>query len=115
MNQMKLYYEKLKDINGIKLRSFKSYCSPVHWLMTLTLDDKYDRDDFLKYMNKKGVDCRQMVNPVHHALHFSKCFDENNFPVSIQVSKQSVHLPSSTFLSIDKIHYIAKIVIEYFN
>lgn len=114
MNQMKLYYAKLNGLSSITLRQFKDYCSPVHWLMTLTLDDKYNRDDFLEYMRQNGVDCRQMVNPVHKAKHFINDYDETSYPVSKQISEQSLHLPSSTDLSQDKIRYIAEIVQKYF-
>lgn len=113
MKQMMLYYSKLNDISGIKLREFKDYCEPVHWLMTLTLDNKYDRDDFLDYMKQNSIDCRQMVNPVHQAKHFLMNYEESNFPISTQVSKQSVHLPSFTHLSSGEIEYISEIVLKY--
>lgn len=115
MKQMKSYYDKLKNIEGIRLRQFKDYAEPVHWLMTLTLDDKYNRDDFLDYMSQNNIDCRQMVNPVHQAQHFRERYNEDNYPVATHISIQSLHLPSGTDLSEDKICYIANIVSGYFN
>ena len=45
--QMDFYFEQLKDIQGFEVRSFEGWCDPVHWLMTITLDGNYNRDDFL--------------------------------------------------------------------
>ena len=114
MGQMKSYYQKLRKVNGIKLRAFKDYCEPVHWLMTITLSDEYDRADFLEYMKQNGIDCRQMVNPVHMAKHFVNGFDHSNYPVSTHISNQSLHLPSTTDLSEEQIDYISETVIGYF-
>jgi perosamine synthetase len=101
--QMDHYYENFSDVNGIKLRQFALWTQPVHWLMTITLDRKYNRDQFLKYMKDEGIDCRQMINPVHQAEHFINEFKEDEYPNSIKISSQSVHLPSSTTLSQNQI------------
>lgn len=111
--QKDYYYKLLDSTPGISLRYFEKWCDPVHWLMTLTLDDKYSRDSFLLYMKDNGVDCRQMVNPVHKAVHFVGQFDKRDFPNASRISKQSVHLPSSTSLRKDQIEFIAETVIEF--
>ena len=98
----------------IKIRSFSEWCDPVHWLMTITLDIKYDRNDFIKYMKKNKIDCRQMINPVSDAIHFRKSFKTTDFPISKIISNQSVHLPSSTGLSRKDIHYIVGKIKNYF-
>ena len=40
MTQMKLYYHYLKDIEEITIRNFQNWCSPVHWMLTITLKKK---------------------------------------------------------------------------
>ena len=87
--------------------------------MTITLDGNYNRDDFLIYMKNKDIDCRQMVNPVSHAKHFYSKYNSKDFPVSEEISRQSVHLPSSTSLTRTDIIYISgeittTAVIHYF-
>jgi len=111
--QMDFYYEKLSNIDGISLRKYADWCEPVHWMMTLTLDDKYDRDSFLDYMKNKGIDCRQMVNPVHQAEHFKKMFKSNLYNNSKYISDRSVHLPSSTLLKKSEINKIPNIIKNY--
>lgn len=111
--QMDFYYEKLSNVDGISLRKYADWCEPVHWMMTLTLDDKYDRDSFLDFMKKNNIDCRQMINPVHHAGHLTDLFENKDFPNAITISKQSIHLPSSSNLSTDKIDFIVETLKKY--
>ena len=106
LKQMNLYYKLLQNTKGLKLRNYKEWCNPVHWLMTITLDDRHNREDFLNFMKQKGIDCRQMINPVSHAKYLINQYNENDFPNSVDISKRSVHLPSSTFLTNDQIKYI---------
>jgi perosamine synthetase len=114
-NQLCQYYNLLKDIPAIKLRSFQSWCEPVHWLLTMTISDEYERDTFIQYMKKNDIECRPMINPVHQAEHFKNQFKEKEFENSIKVSTRSVHLPSSTSLSPDDIIYICKLVKCFFQ
>jgi perosamine synthetase len=111
--QMDLYYELLHDVPGINLRSFKDWCDPVHWMMTITLDDSLNRDEFLRYLTHQGIDCRQMVNPVHQAVHFYDQYKDNDFPIATQISAQSAHLPCSTALSKDQIELIVNTVKQF--
>ena len=106
--QMDYYYCHLSNIKGITLRQVAEWCYPVHWMMTIILDHKYDRDKFLNYMNISGIDSRQMINPVNQAEHFKSDYQNNDFPNSINISKQSVHLPSGLSLTIDQINFIIK-------
>ena len=106
LKQMNLYYKLLKNTKGLQLRKFKEWCDPVHWLMTITLDSEFKREDFLAFMKNRGIDCRQMINPVHHAKYLIDHYNYNDFPNSVDISKRSVHLPSSSFLSEEDISYI---------
>lgn len=114
MEQMRLYYKLLNDIPGVSLRRFADWCEPVHWLMTMTLDNCYNRDEFLQFMKYEGVDCRQMINPVHRALHFIDKYDDSDYPNSTRISAQSLHLPCSTSLQKNQVEFIVEKVKKYF-
>ncbi len=114
-NQMDYYYDKLSDVKGIILREYEDWCEPVHWLTTITLKEAYNRDAFISFMKKEGIDCRQMINPVNFAEHLVDLYDSDNFPNAIAASKQSVHLPSSTHLSKEKIDIIVKKIKTFMN
>jgi perosamine synthetase len=114
-DQMELYYKLLDNVPGITLRPFQDWCEPVHWLMTLTLDKKYNRDEFLQYMKTQDIDCRQMINPVHRADHFANEYDDADFPNAIRISTQSAHLPCSTHLREEQIEHIANNVKDFLS
>jgi len=111
--QMDYYYEQLENFKEIILRKYSDWCEPVHWMMTMTLNSKYDRNEFLNYMGENGVDCRQMINPVHDAEHFVDQFADSDFKNSINVSKQSLHLPSGLGLTQKEIVKISNVVKNY--
>jgi len=106
-NQMTYYYNELSNVKGIRLRKYLDWCNPVHWMMTITLEDKYDRYNILRHMEEKGIDCRQMIDPVHRADHLIDEFDDT-FPNSESISKKSLHLPSGTSLTKEDINIIVK-------
>jgi len=76
--------------------------------------DQYDRDKFLDYMKNNEIDCRQMINPVHHSDHFKPQFENNEFLNSVNISKQSAHLPSGLKLTENHISKVANKIVEYF-
>jgi perosamine synthetase len=112
LRQMKLYYNLLSTSNSFVMRHFADWCEPVHWLTTLTLKDKFNRNCVLDKMRDKGVDCRQMINPVHHAEHFKKQHNDEDFINAIKISKMSMHLPSSITLKDEDINFIVDKLFE---
>ena len=112
LKQMKLYYQVLSQSSNIKLRNYKEWTTPVHWLLTLRLINKSTKDT-IKFMQKNGVECREMINPVYDALHFRKKFNNKSYEVSQNVSKNYFHLPSSTGLTDKEIIYISKLLVNF--
>ena len=114
-NQMLLYKKLLSEIKEIKVRSFKKWCSPVHWMTTITVFKKNLRNKLIYFLFNEGVDARPMIYPVHHAYHFKEHFDDKNFKNSINISKNSLHLPSSTYLNPSEIKFICNKIKLFFK
>jgi perosamine synthetase len=113
--QLKLYYSNLKNLEKyIEIRSFQKWCHPVHWLMTIKIKKIGLRNSLLKFMREKGVDCRQMVNPVFEALYLKKKFNPKEFPNASIISKNSLHLPSGTSLTKNNIEYVCNTLKAFF-
>ena len=113
--QIMLYTKYLSQINEIKVRSFKDWCSPVHWMTTITLYKKNLKNKLIRFLLKNGVDARPMVNPVHEAKHFKNSFNKNDFRNSTKISRNSLHLPSSTNLTKQEINFICKKIKVFFK
>ena len=113
--QMLLYEKYLSRISEIKVRSFKAWCSPVHWLTTITVNKINLRNRLIHFLTRAGIDARPMINPVHEALHFKKYFNKKNFNNSLQISKNSLHLPSSTSLKASEVKFICNRIKFFFS
>ena len=102
------YKNKLKFIEKIQMRSYKSWCKPVSWLITLRLMTKNlkMRDKLIYFLQSKGIDARPMIRPVHKAKHLRYIFKKKKYRNSTHQSMTSFHLPSSPNLSSKKIEYI---------
>ena len=111
--QLDFYNRLFESVPGVTTRPFKDWCTPVHWMTTITFDEKYDRNDFLQFMKHQGVDCRQMINPVHTADHFKDIYEDSQYPHSKYMSAQSAHLPGSTSLQESEIEFVVEKVKEF--
>ena len=114
-NEQMLYYNKLlaKNNNYI-VRKFEKWCKPVHWLTTIKLKKKGIRNNLLVYLKKNNIDARQMVNPINDAVHIRKNI-KNKFKHADDVSKNSLHLPSSLSLTKREMDYIVKKLNIFFS
>ena len=112
---MMFYKKHLSQIHEIKIRSFKNWCLSVHWMTTITTRKKNLRNKLIRFLLKSGIDARPIVNPVHEAKHFKNFFNNKDFNNSINISRNSIHLPSSTNLKKDEINFICKKIKIFFK
>lgn len=107
------YARRFEGTSGATWRPALEWCTPVHWLATITLDDSTLRDPLLAHMAENGIDARQMIPPVHEAVHFRASYDDADFPVATSISRRSLHLPSATALTDAEIDRICDTVLEW--
>ena len=112
--QMKDYYKLLSKNRNYSVRKFENWCTPVHWLTTITLKKKNLRQKLLKYLKDNKIDARQMVNPINDSIHIKKLI-KKKFYHSDKVSKNSIHLPSSLNLTTKEISYIVNKLNNFFK
>ena len=62
----------------------------------------------IHFLSKSGIDVSPIINPVHQAQHFNNFFNDKNFNSSVNISINSIHLPSSTNLKKSEIKFICK-------
>lgn len=106
-------YRRRLTEGGLTYRPVHADCRPVHWLATVTLNDAADRDPLLAHMKDNGIDCRQMVFPVHEAVPYQDANDAADYPVAISISHRSLHLPSGLGLSDQDVDRICDLVIDW--
>ena len=113
--QQKYYYKLLQNEKFFIKRRFKSWCTPVHWLMTITVKNYSLKNKLIKFMKSKGIELRPMINPIQDAVHFKDFRNNKEAIIAKLISKNSVHLPSSSNLKRKDIQYICSNLIKFFK
>ena len=88
-----MYKKELESIDGITLNYEQSYVKSSYWMPTIILDEKLNinRDDFIKYLNDKGIGARPFFYPVSSFPEF----DSYDNKISKFLSKNGINLPSN--------------------
>ncbi|MFA5865481.1 MAG: DegT/DnrJ/EryC1/StrS family aminotransferase [Phycisphaerae bacterium] len=102
------YRESLAGVPGIKLNPQKEYAGNVYWMICLLLDPslKVNRDQFMKDLKSKGIDTRPFFYPMTQMPMYQQ--DPRKNPVSGDISRQGINLPSSVKLTFDEVTWISE-------
>jgi perosamine synthetase len=102
------YKEELSDLEGIKLNPEKEWAKNVFWMVCLVNEDfdEEKRDEFMKKLREKGIDTR----PFFYPCSMMPMYRQEQFinPISYEIYKKGINLPSSYNLSIEEIDFICK-------
>ena len=107
----RLYNKYLGKIDGIILPHESKDVRNVYWMYGIMLDKNFgvSRDKLKEQLFKKGVDTRFFFTGMHKQQSF-KCSGE--FPVSENLEKNGLYLPSGVTLKEEQIIYICECVKE---
>jgi dTDP-4-amino-4,6-dideoxygalactose transaminase len=96
-----------KNINLEKKMPFNKNCSyHYYWILVK------DRDNFRKKMLEKGIETGIHYEPIHH---FSCYKSKSNLPVTDNIGKQIVTIPTHPNLSRENVHTIIDFVNKFTN
>jgi dTDP-4-amino-4,6-dideoxygalactose transaminase len=91
------YFERLAalDLSGkISLPDISTYAEGNGHIFYFTLNDDFNRDDFLTYMLRQGVVCTSHYEPLHTSPFFKRYSDTRPFlPVTERLAGRLVRLP----------------------
>ena len=104
-NKRKLYQKYVsvfKQIENVKIFEEPKNSTSNYWLQTLILGKEicHLRDEILNKTNKKGLSTRPVWNLIHSLTPY-KNYPKSDLTNAINLEKQIINLPSSSFL-IDK-------------
>jgi len=105
------YKEFLKDLDSISLNPEKKWAKNVYWMVCLVLDKDFiiSRDDLMLKLKEKGIDTRPFFCPISQMPMYTRGTIN---PVAYDISMRGLNLPSGVNLSMDKIMFICKKVID---
>ena len=105
----KLYDSLLKDVEGVTLPPEAPWAKSVFWMYSILVDEDFggNRDSVMEGLRKKGVDSRPFFYPLHTLPPYAT---GEKFPVSEDLGKRGINLPSSVTLAEEEIAYIVDVI-----
>jgi len=85
------------------------YVKNCYWMPTIVFNESVNinRDDLMKYLDKKGIDSRPFFYPLSSLPMFKK--QENN-NISYSLSKRGMYLPSAFHMSKEDVGYVVECI-----
>ncbi len=90
----KQYEQWLAGIEGVQLFKEPANSRSNYWLQTILLDEQFNRDEVLDYLNEQGVMSRPIWSPMHHLAIYQNC-PKSDLSVTNQLNRSVVNIPST--------------------
>jgi perosamine synthetase len=108
------YKKHLEKIPGITLNSEKENVYSTYWVVTIIVDASYGlkKEEMLAYFTKHKIDCRPFFYPASSMPAYKNHVPENmenSNPVSYNLSRYGISLPSAASLSEEDVEYVCDI------
>lgn len=114
-----LYNKYLRDIKSITLPVEEDWAKNIYWMFGILIEKDFGktRDRVIVDLFKRGIETRIFFIPIHKQPIFRKMnlFLNECYPVSEELSKKGLYLPSGSGLEEKEIKYIAKSIKEIKN
>jgi len=106
----RLYNELLKEVEGIRLPAQKEWAKNVYWMYSILIQDEFgiSRDELQAKLKESGVDTRAFFIPMHQQPAFGNLglFEGESYPVSEEISRRGMYLPSGSGLQEEEIEFV---------
>lgn len=111
-----LYNLRLKNIEGLTLPIEKPWAKNVYWMYAVLVEDSFGitKDTLQKRLKEKGIDTRTFFVPIHQqpALKKIGLKDKNSYPVTEEISKKGLYLPSGLAITEKQITNVCNAIVE---
>jgi perosamine synthetase len=107
-----IYNERLK--NKVYLHPEGNDYNGTYWLYSILMENENDRDNLMDFLYKNGIDTRRFFYPVHVMPPYKK-YTKEDYPVSTDISKRGINLPSGVKLNNNDVNYVCNKIIEFLD
>ena len=110
----KYYNSLLKEVKGITLPPRTEGIKNVYWMYGILVEDDFGitRDELRRRLAKKGIETRTFFIPVHFQPIYFERFKGERFPVSEELCRKGMYLPSASSLTRSQIEFIVQSIKE---
>ena len=105
----------MKNIKGITTPVEEKYAKNVYWMYGIVIENEFGtpRDELKKKLFEAGIDTRYFFWPMHAEPCFKQHkYNPKDYPVSTELSKKGLYLPSGLNLTEEQIKTICKKIEE---
>lgn len=89
------FYEKqISNLEGIRLVKEPIEAKSNYWLQTIILNDQYNRDEVLNFLNEQGVMSRPIWLPMHELEMYKAC-PRMDLSMTEQLKQKIINIPST--------------------
>ena len=89
------FYEKLvAPLEGITLFKEPEHSTSNYWLQTLILDDTFNRDEVLTFLNEYGVMSRPIWTPMHELKLYAQ-MPKSDLSTTERLNQKIINIPST--------------------
>lgn len=88
------YDQLISQLDGVHLFKEPIHSKSNYWLQTLILDERYNRDEVLGFLNENGVMSRPIWQPMHELEMFNKC-PKANLIITENLNNRIINIPST--------------------
>tara|TARA_Y100000593_G_scaffold92396_1_gene183904 strand:+ start:4549 stop:5673 length:1125 start_codon:yes stop_codon:yes gene_type:complete len=119
LNLLKIYKEKLGNINGIRIVEPNSKSNHIPFRVVLICDEPID--DLMNHFSDNGIETRTVFYPLHEQPPYRNLDEsqdwvyERTFSKSIYAYKHGICLPSYPELEKSKVDYICETIKKYYD
>jgi len=113
-----LYRKLLQGVDGIELPPLAENGVNSHWAFTIIIDQDVagiSRDELMKKLNLAGIETRPAFCPLDEMPAFRAYAGETALPVSAEISRNGLSLPSSTSLTDEAIKHVVTSLLRSFS
>lgn len=108
-----IYIKKLAPIPGLQLPKQAANDFNTHWLFTLILPEHINREHMMLFLQENGIETRQVFYPLHVMPPYQEFAIGKTYPVTTDLSKRGLSLPSSVNLENETVERIADCIVDY--
>ena len=67
----------------------------------------------MRSLEQEGIETRTFFYPIHAQPFYAKWYQEEKFPITDELSKKGINLPSGNNLTADEVIHVCKCIREH--
>jgi len=108
------YTAALSKVPGLTLPVERPWARNVYWMYGVLVEDEYgiSRDELRRRLARRGIETRTFFIPIHLQPIYYRHYEGRRYPVSEELCRRGLYLPSGATLTGTEIDYVCEMVRE---